>query len=206
LHNGKIETLIIELGNSGCSGNPGDFFNWVKAAFSGDVDPNEFNRIFQKMVQSGVLKEVNSTTGNFKARDVKKFSEIIEYTASSRYDHSPIQFARSKLESYLFFHNLDEDTVNFILIGATEGFENAVKYNAGDTFTVRYWIKGGEFHMEVTNRMKHVTVEENIKAGKFDSSTTLMRGMLVMDKVFDFMDLNFSEGHQLATLMIRKKL
>ena len=202
----SIEILLKNLADSGCYGNPDDFFAWVNASNGSDVDRGEFENAFQGLIRSGEMKEVDSMTSSYRNAVGYKFESSSEFTVSALYEHVPIQFARSRLDSFLIYHNIDPEEINIILIGATEGFENAVKYNNGKTFQVHFWIKQGEFNLVVKNSMKHVSVEDNIKAGKFDSATTLMRGMLVMNKIFDHMDLNFSENYQLATLVAMKKL
>ena len=201
-----IETVIKKLGQSGCYGNPKDYLAWVRASGMPNVSDEEFTRVFNGLIQSGIVKKLESLTPTYKLNVTLSFPEQVEFVASSSYEHFPIQLARSRLESYLNFHHLDQENINLIIIGATEGFENAVKYNSGNNFTVRYRISDNIFNMTVENDMKYVSLEENIAAGKFSSTSTLMRGMLVMNKVFDFMDLNFTSINEHAILTVIKKL
>jgi len=207
LETASIEFFITELASSGCYGNQEDFLSWLKAGGHKHINEDEFKAVFNRMVSSGVLEAADPLTATYQLPGKShKFDKTVRFTVSSLHIHTPIQFARSRLDSFLQFHKVDPDEITIILIGATEGFENAVKYNSGKSFDVQFHITQNEFTMNVYNEMEYISVEDNIKAGKFDSNKTLMRGMLVMNKVFDFMDLNFSSDHKFATLVLRKNI
>jgi hypothetical protein len=51
-----------------------------------------------------------------------------------------------------------------------------------------------------------VRLEKDIEAGKYTSTTTLMRGMMVMVKLFDEMDIEILEEEKLAVFQAHKRI
>jgi anti-sigma regulatory factor (Ser/Thr protein kinase) len=91
-----------------------------------------------------------------------------------------------------------------IVIASIEATENAVKYSSEDKIYVKYFIENYTFYIEIQNRYKIPEIQKDIENGKYNSSITLMRGMLVMSKLFDEMDINLIEDKKLAIFQAKK--
>jgi anti-sigma regulatory factor (Ser/Thr protein kinase) len=204
LETSAIENALKELGRSGCYGNPQDFLAWIRAKGMSDLTAENFTEVFNNLVKAGIFQKSENLILSYRFTATLSFPDYVEYNVSSLYEHFPIQFARTRLESFLSYHRIDPEEIILLLIGGTEAFENAIKYNSGKYYSVRYWLENKIFRMIVENDMTFVTVEENIASGKFDIATTLMRGLLVMNKIFDTMDLNFTQNNKHAVLTVEK--
>lgn len=214
---GEIETRIRELLANGLTGNSQDFHAWIRMdtlrkfreepSFSPDWVP----KVLDELVTSGEAAksklDPREYTLSAESSLRKKTSKNEEYLLLGRTEFQPMQYVRSRMESFLRANGIDEDMIVDLTIGSIEAVENAVKYGDGGNVEVAYTIeKSGIFKIRLVNNLRELNIEEDIERGKFSSTATLMRGMMVMQKLFDKMDLEILEDKRQALFMAEKIL
>ncbi len=201
-----LKALLLELGQAGCQGNLKDYGSWIEYRNGGPVDGDAIQSTMDGLLEEGAFTRHPEFQNEFLAATPPEFPARIEYSVSGMLDDSPIQHVRSRLESFLRFHNVGPEAIIDLSIGTTEAMENAVKYSDHKNIDVSYVIENGEFHIKVVNRMGEVAPEKDIESGKYTSSVTLMRGMMVMVKLFDEMDIDISDEQKEAIFTASKKV
>jgi len=201
----KLETQIIQMGKEGLFGNIKEFYFWNIFLFNSyDLSYKEFTKIFHQLIKNNVFVNNQNLKNEYKYNLEMKFSRFVEYFAPSNLNYSPIQYVRSRLLSFLNYHKVDEEIIYDIVIASIEATENAVKYSSEDKIYVKYFIENYTFYIEIQNKYKIPEIQKDIENGKYNSSITLMRGMLVMSKLFDEMDINLIEDKKLAIFQAKK--
>lgn len=89
-------------------------------------------------------------------------------------------------------------------IATIEAIENAVKYGDGRNVNIQAVIEGKKLKLSITNYIKEFDLESEIERGKYSVSTTLMRGIMVMQKLFSHTDLQILEDKRQARLYAEK--
>jgi Anti-sigma regulatory factor (Ser/Thr protein kinase) len=201
----KLETQIIQMGKEGLFGNIKEFYFWNIFLFNSyDLSYKEFTKVFHQLIKNNVFINNQNLKNEYKYNLEMKFSRFVEYFAPSNLNYSPIQYVRSRLLSFLNYHKVDEEIIYDIVIASIEATENAVKYSSEDKIYVKYFIENYTFYIEIQNKYKIPEIQKDIENGKYNSSITLMRGMLVMSKLFDEMDINLIEDKKLAIFQAKK--
>jgi anti-sigma regulatory factor (Ser/Thr protein kinase) len=201
----KLETQIIQMGKEGLFGNIKEFYFWNIFLFNSyDLSYKEFTKEFHQLIKNNVFVNNQNLKNEYKYNLEMKFSRFVEYFAPSNLNYSPIQYVRSRLLSFLNYHKVDEEMMYDIVIASIEATENAVKYSSEDKIYVKYFIENYTFYIEIQNKYKIPEIQKDIENGKYNSSITLMRGMLVMSKLFDEMDINLIEDKKLAIFQAKK--
>lgn len=194
----------MKLGREGCQGTARDFAAW--ASFVTGQPVSDAAPTLQVLLGQGVFKMHPDIEGEFVHSGSIEMPRRQEYEVSGNLRDSPIQMVRSRLETFLRFHGASEDFVMDVSIATTEAMENAVKYSDHSPISILYFIEDGTFHIRITNRLSEVRLEKDIEAGKYTSTTTLMRGMMVMVKLFDEMDIEIKEDEKMAVFSAHKRL
>jgi anti-sigma regulatory factor (Ser/Thr protein kinase) len=201
----KLETQIIQMGKEGLFGNIKEFYFWNIFLFNSyDLSYKEFTKEFHQLIKNNVFVNNQNLKNEYKYNLEMKFSRFVEYFAPTNLNYSPIQYVRSRLLSFLNYHKVDEEMIYDIVIASIEATENAVKYSSEDKIYVKYFIENYTFYIEIQNKYKIPEIQKDIENGKYNSSITLMRGMLVMSKLFDEMDINLIEDKKLAIFQAKK--
>jgi anti-sigma regulatory factor (Ser/Thr protein kinase) len=201
----NLETQIIQMGKEGLFGNIKEFYFWNIFLFNSyDLSYKEFTKEFHQLIKNNVFINNQNLKNEYKYNLEMKFSRFVEYFAPSNLNYSPIQYVRSRLLSFLNYHKVDEEMIYDIVIASIEATENAVKYSSEDKIYVKYFIENYTFYIEIQNKYKIPEIQKDIQNGKYNSSITLMRGMLVMSKLFDEMDINLIEDKKLAIFQAKK--
>ena len=201
----KLETQIIQMGKEGLFGNIKEFYFWNIFLFNSyDLSYKEFTKEFHQLIKNNVFVNNQNLKNEYKYNLEMKFSRFVEYFAPSNLNYSPIQYVRSRLLSFLNYHKVDEEMIYDIVIASIEATENAVKYSSEDKIYVKYFIENYTFYIEIQNKYNIPEIQKDIENGKYNSSITLMRGMLVMSKLFDEMDINLIEDKKLAIFQAKK--
>lgn len=204
--NQKVENLIIAMGKLGLIGTLEEFYCWFRYFYKQNFPFDDFSKIFQNLIKEKFFVSHDSFSREYIYNQGLFFTREIEYVNPTSLDCSPIQFFRSRLVSYLKYHKVETGIAQDIVIAAVEALENAVKYSSKDEIYVKYSIENDTFFLEIKNYYRQPELEEDIKRGKYDSSLTLMRGMLVMSKLFDEMNIELDEEKQLVIFHAKKKI
>ncbi len=214
---GEIETRIRELLANGLTGNSQDFHAWIRMdtlrKFREEpiFAPEWIPKILEDLVVSkdaikGKLDPREYTLSSDSSLK-KKPSKKEEYLILGKVEFQPMQYVRSRMESFLRNNHVLEDLIVDLTIGSIEAVENAVKYGDGGSVEVAYSIERDLlFKIRLVNNLREFNIEEDIERGKFSSTATLMRGMMVMQKLFDKMDLEILEDKRQALFLAEKSL
>ncbi|MBX7058729.1 MAG: ATP-binding protein [Leptospirales bacterium] len=197
---------LLELGRAGCQGNSQDFECWLRYLLRQPAPGADVSRTLDRLVAEGHFLSHPEYPGEYLIAGQPEFDIAIEYQVSGNLQDSPIQMVRSRLERFLRFHRIAEEDVIDLTIATTEAIENAVKYSDHTAINVFYELRGGEFFIRIVNWMDEVIPEKDIESGKYSPATTLMRGMMVMVKLFDNVDLDISDERRQVIFSASRKL
>lgn len=214
---GEIEAQIRELLANGLTGNSQDFRSWIRmdAIRKWREEPSFSPEWVQKILDDLVASK-DAAKGKLDPREYtlaqdsplrKKPVKKEEYLVLGKTEFQPMQYVRSRMESFLRSNRVDEELIVDLTIGSIEAVENAVKYGDGGSVEVSYSIERENlFKIRLVNNLRELNLEEDIERGKFSSTATLMRGMMVMQKLFDKMDLEILEDKRQALFLAEKSL
>lgn len=190
----EIVNSVVQLGKSGCKGTTKDFHSWLQK-YDANIDQNSVQEILDGLKSDGIFISNPESPRDYLLAQNIEFPDEIHYIVSSEIKLSPIQMVRSRMESFLNSRGVENETVVDIMVGITEAMENAVKYSDQNSpINVFYSLLNGKFSVKITNVVVSTSPEDDIEMGKYrDGNITLMRGMMVMTKLFDEMDLDISD-------------
>jgi anti-sigma regulatory factor (Ser/Thr protein kinase) len=209
------ETEILDLMKAmlptGLSGYPADFLSWIKMEYK--KKGKAYSSVSMKSIENclTVLKAENIIEPN--KNDPKELCGVSSvllkswvkdsYEIYGAFEFSPIQYVRSRLESFLKINNVGEDDLVDVSIATIEAIENAAKYGDGNSVFVSCNIQNKKLELEIINKIKDVDLETELLK-KYTSATTLMKGVMVMQKLFNHVDLQILEETQQAKLYAEK--
>jgi anti-sigma regulatory factor (Ser/Thr protein kinase) len=213
----ELETEITSLLQTGVAGNVSDFVCWIKMEIQKKFKDEAI--LSEKDVANFLEKqktEGNLISGQFDAREYflspdskfhKKNQTSDRYLILGRLDFSPLQYVKTRLEYFLRRNQVSEEEIIDISIATLEAVENAAKYGDGTSVEVEYSIDRSKlFTISLLNNIKDFDLEDDIKRGKFSSTATLMRGMMVMQKLFTSVDLEILDDRKQASFKATKQL
>jgi anti-sigma regulatory factor (Ser/Thr protein kinase) len=196
---------------TGLSGYPADFLSWIKMEYK--KKGKAYSSVSMKSIENclTVLKAENIIEPN--KNDPKELCGVSSvllkswvkdsYEIYGAFEFSPIQYVRSRLESFLKINNVGEDDLVDVSIATIEAIENAAKYGDGNSVFVSCNIQNKKLELEIINKIKDVDLETELLK-KYTSATTLMKGVMVMQKLFNHVDLQILEETQQAKLYAEK--
>ncbi|AOP35209.1 anti-sigma regulatory factor [Leptospira tipperaryensis] len=213
----EIEKQIQSMLSQGLTGTVNDFYAWIrmetlrKFKDEPDTENSVVATILESLVNSGFAKLNKFNQKEFHIHpdhtQGKKSPSKDSYVLLGKIAFQPMQYVRSRFEFFLKSQGTQEDIVMDLCIGALEAVENAVKYGDGTEVEVEYSIDRSQtLFIKIVNNLKELNLEQDIERGKFSSTATLMRGMMVMQKLFDELDLEILEGRKQAQFNAKKKL
>ena len=180
----RLHQSLLDLGKTGVQGNIKDFVVWL--AYLGiNADESTVHNALNDLAAGGSFQSSSEFPGEFKFSGKLDLPTKVDYHVSGDLNQSPIQLVRSRLESFLKTFGATEEDIIDLTIGTTEAMENAVKYSDHKRIDISYQIRDGIFEIRIENNVSDVEPEKDIEAGKYSASFTLMRGMMVMVKLFD---------------------
>ncbi|TGK34664.1 ATP-binding protein [Leptospira gomenensis] len=217
LNRDEIEKQIQSMLSQGLTGAAADFFAWIrmetlrKFKDEPDVETSTITEILESLSASGYAKQSKFNQKEFHIHPDqiagKKFPAKDNYVLLGKIEFQSMQYVRSRLEFFLKSQDTPEEIVMDLCIGTLEAVENAVKYGDGTEVEVEYSIDRSQiFSIKMVNNLKELNLEQDIERGKFSSTATLMRGMMVMQKLFDELDLEILEGRKQAQFTAKKKI
>jgi len=228
--NSNIEHTILKICQKGEIGTISDFYNWILmyghlAEFVSRDIPIYIKNINEKLVQNQIDKLVNKKLledsgkgynafqykkkllGDSGKKEIFQRNQKVAYPVIGSLKYSPLQLIRSRLESFLNHFQAKLEDLTDISIGVIEAAENAIKYGDGGVITIEYFLDDDNvFDISIINPIKLEPIEENIKIGKFSEGFTLMRGIMAINKLFDYFDINRDDSLNEVSFNARKKL
>lgn len=213
----ELESEISSLLQSGVAGNISDFVSWIRMEIQKKfkdealLSEKDVANFLEKLKSEGEL-----VSGQFDAREYflasnskfhKKVQSSDRFFILGRLDFSPLQYVKTRLEYFLRRNSVSEDEIIDISIATLEAVENAAKYGDGTSVEVEYSIDRAKvFTISLLNNIKDFDLDDDIKRGKFSSTATLMRGMMVMQKLFTSVDLEILDDKKQASFKATKQL
>ena len=212
----ELETELKNILATGVSGNPKDYLSWVcmevKKKFKEDADVSleDVSSILEELKSQNQIGPNKFDPREFQVHATTSFKKKLQasdmFQCLGRMDFNPIQYVRSRLEYYLLENKVSEEEALDLGIAIVEAVENSVKYGDGNIIEVEYsFDKNRLFKVQVTNTVKEFNLEDDIERGKFSSTATLMRGMMVMQKLFDSIDLEIIDDKKIAKFLAQKQ-
>jgi anti-sigma regulatory factor (Ser/Thr protein kinase) len=207
-----LDYIKLMLPN-GLSGYPADYLSWVKMEYKkkGKIHTSVTMKNIENCL--AILKEEKSIEPS--KNDPRELCPTIgilqkswskdSYEIYGAFEFSPIQYVRSRLESFLKVNNVIEDDLVDVSIATIEAIENAAKYGDGNSVYVSCQIIDKKLELQIINKIKDVDLETELLK-KYTSATTLMKGVMVMQKLFNHVDLQILEETQQAKLYAEKIL
>ncbi len=202
----RLLEAIKLLCASGCQGNSSDFACWIAFDNKLRFTPADVESVLNQMAREGQIEEAE-VAGEFRAAREPDLPARVEYAVSGDIHNSPIQLVRSRLDAFLRKHGIGEPIIIDLSIGTTEAMENAVKYSDHEKIAVSYEITPDRvFNIKIVNSLGEIAPEKDIASGKYSGTATLMRGMMIMVKLFDQMDIDINEDSSVAVFTGTRKL
>lgn len=210
-HDEEILETVKEMLPFGLSGYHADFLSWVKMEFR--KKGKNYSSITIKNIETCIASLKNENLIEPSKNDPRELGPIPaiiqkswtsdRYEIYGAFEFSPIQYVRSRLEAFLKANQVIEDDLVDVSIATIEAIENAAKYGDGNTVLVSCKINNKKMELEIINRIKDVDLETELQK-KYTSATTLMKGVMVMQKLFNHVDLQVLEETQQAKLYAEK--
>ncbi|MCC5813736.1 MAG: ATP-binding protein [Leptospira sp.] len=206
----ELETELISVIQKGAGGNASDFCKWIRMEIvkkfkeEPDITENDVITLLEKFKSNGDLVSGRFDSREYFLSDDSKFHKKVgthdSYNILGKLDYSPLQYVKTRLEYFLRKNSVDEEEIIDVAIATIEAIENAVKYGDGEIVEVEYSIdRSRKFSISLLNNIKEFNLEDDIKRGKFTSTATLMRGMMVMQKLFNQVDLEILDDRKQAS-------
>jgi anti-sigma regulatory factor (Ser/Thr protein kinase) len=216
----KVEKEIIQTIASflpfGLSGYPDDFCSWVRMEYRKQgKDYNSCTKEITKTCLETLKQNGEVQSGKFDPKEYAPADKFLNsqpwtqdnYSVYGAFEFSPIQYVRSRLEYFLKHNGVSDLDLMDISIATIEGIENAAKYGDGELVSISANISNErKLTISITNTIKEFDLENEIERGKYSATTTLMRGIMVMQKLFNHLDLQIIEDKRQAKLYAEKIL
>jgi anti-sigma regulatory factor (Ser/Thr protein kinase) len=211
----SIQDEIDSILPFGLTGYPEDFLAWVRLGLS--IKGKDYSHIQLSDIKIFLEDYINKgkfTRGEFDPKEytpsatyLKKKGEWVEdsYEVYGAFDFSPIQYVRSRLEFFLKCNSVSEMDIMDISIATIEAIENAAKYGDGKSVFIKTSLSNNKLFIEIVNNIKEIDLETELEK-KYTATTTLMRGIMVMQKLFNDLDLQILDGNRQAKLTAMKEL
>ena len=122
------------------------------------------------------------------------------------YSYNPIFFMRNKTELFLQQYEIKKEIYDELLIGVTEAIENAIKYTNHSLIYIEhtYEIVTNEYRLIIANSIEKTN--NQIDTSKYTERKSLMRGILIMSKIFDNITTNRNEDLEYFLFTAFKKI
>jgi len=102
---------------------------------------------------------------------------------------SPLQYIRSRVQNFCESKGMIDSHRDEVVISVTEAAENAIKYSNVLPVFIHHGLDKDEYFIRAINSVTDLNLKDEISRGKFSEDVSLMRGVLVMSKLLDFIDI-----------------
>ncbi len=213
----EIEHTLIQILQDGTTGGLTDFISWImlyKKQFLNQevqIDSNIVKLKLESLKSSGFAEagkfDPKEFTISSNELQKKKIPSIDKFKILGIGKYSPIQYARSRQENFLNLNKAIEEDATDISIATIEAVENSVKYGDGKTVIFEQEIDSERIYkLKIINGIKEFDLSDEIERGKYSSNITLMRGVMIMEKLFHKLDLQIKNDLNEVHLYAEKKL
>lgn len=119
---------------------------------------------------------------------------------------SPLQYIRSRVQNFCDDKGVAASHRDEVVISVTEAAENAIKYSNVFPVYIHHGIENDEYYIRAVNSVNDLNLKDEISRGKFSEDVSLMRGVLVMSKLLDFLDIVRDVERKRVEFVGRKKI
>ncbi|MDH5717166.1 MAG: hypothetical protein OEZ22_05975 [Spirochaetia bacterium] len=118
---------------------------------------------------------------------------------------NPLQYARSRVKNFCQQFNINKKNIDEIIISVIEAAENAVKYSDLYTIAAEQSFNGSNYKIKMVNSTYQIVYDEKSIEEKFSEKSSLMRGVKVMNKLFDSLNIERDNEINCVTLVAKKE-
>lgn len=119
---------------------------------------------------------------------------------------SPLQYIRSRVQNFCDSKGMIASHRDEVVISVTEAAENAIKYSNVLPVYIHHGLEKDEYFIRAINSVTDLNLKDEISRGKFSEDVSLMRGVLVMSKLLDFLDIVRDVDRRRVEFIGRKKV
>lgn len=119
---------------------------------------------------------------------------------------SPLQYIRSRVQNFCESKGMIDSHRDEVVISVTEAAENAIKYSNVLPVYIHHGLEKDEYFIRAINSVTDLNLKDEISRGKFSEDVSLMRGVLVMSKLLDFLDIVRDVERRRVEFVGRKKV
>jgi anti-sigma regulatory factor (Ser/Thr protein kinase) len=212
----EIENLLINILKMGVTGTYKDYCSWLKLNhklnldLETNFDPELVLNALNNLKEKGVAVEGKFDKKEFRISDSYSINSPLmedKFYVLGGAEFSPIQYVRSRQEYFLEINKVLEEDIIDISIATIEAIENAVKYGDGKIVELEQRIDSNRnYKINIINNIKEFDLTDEIERGKYSSNITLMRGVMIMQKLFNHLDIQIIDEKKQAHLYAEKKL
>jgi len=192
--------MIQDLLHKGLSDNLSDYkkkFNKIIVQKYKERNIQQISiEIFNNTIQELLNEKKIEIVGQYNEYQYKNKEELnfynqnIDYSfVSTNFSFQPLQFVRSKVQRFCKLHNISQTSLDDIIIAVTEASENAIKYADKPVVAIKQKFKKNTYSIKIINSMKEITSSDEVNVEKFSEDVSLMRGVLIMSKLMDNIDI-----------------
>ena len=169
-----------------------------------DLNFNEISKHIESQVKKKIIRQdemdgrskfllADLTSSSF---NKLKENEVVFLT--NVLSHEPIYFFRSKIKNWFRLKGIGEDDILDVSIAVTEAVENAIKYSDQNPIIIEHSFPNKTYKFNIHNSVAHTSVD--LEDDDFSRGASLMRGILIMSKIFHNFDIDRNEEKQIVSL------
>lgn len=128
------------------------------------------------------------------------------FFVSNNMQLSPLQYIRSRVQNFCESKGMTPAHRDEIVISVTEAAENAIKYSNVQPVYIEHGLDKDEYYIRAINSVNDLNLKDEISRGKFSEDVSLMRGVLVMSKLLDYLDIVRDMERKRVEFVGRKKI
>ncbi len=129
-----------------------------------------------------------------------------QFFVSNNMQQSPLQYIRSRVQNFCDSKGMIDSHRDEVVISVTEAAENAIKYSNVLPVFIEHGIENDEYFIRAINSVNDLNLKDEISRGKFSEDVSLMRGVLVMSKLLDYLDIVRDMDKKRVEFVGRKKV
>lgn len=144
--------------------------------------------------------------GEYCLKDMRESFAQKNFFVSNNFDFFPLQYIRSKVSFFCEYHQVAMEEKEEIIIVVTEAAENALKYSNVSPIYIEQNLAHETYFLKMLNIVPDYDLNAEISKGKFSQDSSLMRGVLVMSRLMDEIDIKRNVEKNRVELFAKKKL
>ena len=173
------------------------------------LDEDALKRTIEGLIEADIVRQIEPYSEYVlkNAEQLAFAGKKSDYFFAGRdLELQPLQLIRSRVQSFCLYHKIEESKLDEIIISVTEAAENAVKYSDRGPIFCEQNLEKDNFSIRLINSIPEINLDDDINRGKFSEDVSLMRGVLVMSKLLDHLDIERNTKLSRVEFSGRKKI